>query len=194
MWMTEGEIVADYRQALHKGKQIKILAELNGVTRDVIREILARWDVLEKKPKPKEERKETVSKQEWTLDEVEYLLAKRKLGLTAEQIARDMGRTKGAICAKLHDLRSKGMAIAKEIEAEEQAVVAISPVPEKIGVAERLARIAETFGKIVHEIGEPEFAYIDVTADGVCLKSAIGKMDILLEEKEFSGESKNKTA
>ncbi|MBR2848797.1 MAG: HTH domain-containing protein [Clostridia bacterium] len=194
MWMTEGEIVADYRQALHKRPQIKILVELNGVAPNVIQEILERWGVLEKEQKPKEKRKKTVSKQEWTLDEVEYLLEKRKLGLTAEQIARDMGRTKGAIWAKLHDLRSKGKEIAKEIEAKEKAVVATAPMPEKIGVVERIARIAETFGKIVREIGEPEFAYIDVTTDGVCLKSAIGKMDILLEEKEFSGESKNKAS
>ena len=49
MEMTNGEIVASYRQAKHKSQQIGILAELNAVSREAIEKILEESGDIPKK-------------------------------------------------------------------------------------------------------------------------------------------------
>lgn len=52
MQMTEGEILSSYRQAKEKGKQVKILAELNAVPQSTITDILTKHGYL-KNGKPR---------------------------------------------------------------------------------------------------------------------------------------------
>ena len=188
-WMSDGDIVMMYRQAASPPKEINVLAELNGVTRDVIVEILERngiilkhyEDALKLEKTKKKEGKKKMRGPEWTSDEVRYMLDKKKLGLTAEQIAAELGRTKGAIASKLKKLREEGKEIAEEVAREESA----KKIPASASdVAGKLVRIADMFAAIVREIGQPEFAAVEVTEHGVCLKSSIGNMDICLQEKE----------
>ncbi len=188
-WMSDGDIVMMYRQAASPPKEIRVLAELNGVTRDVIVEILERNGITLKHYKDTltfEKSKEKGAKKkmrgpEWTPDEVKYMLDKKKLGLTAEQIAAELGRTKAAIVSKLKKLREEGKKIAEEVDKEEVAKQSTASASD---VAGKLVRIADMFAAIVREIGQPEFAAVEVTEHGVCLKSSIGNMDICLQEKE----------
>ena len=56
MMMTELEIVSTFRQAKYPGKQVEILAQLNGCTTEEIKEILLRNGV-EQKNLPRKSRK-----------------------------------------------------------------------------------------------------------------------------------------
>ena len=50
--MTEGEVVTSYRDAKNKRSQIKLLAELNCVSRETIVNILVEHNCISVKPKP----------------------------------------------------------------------------------------------------------------------------------------------
>ena len=44
MYMTDSEIYRDYRQARHKSRQIGILADLNGCSKEEIEAIIAKYE------------------------------------------------------------------------------------------------------------------------------------------------------
>ena len=44
MYMTEAEIYRDYRQARHKNRQIGILADLNGCSKEEIEAVIAKYE------------------------------------------------------------------------------------------------------------------------------------------------------
>lgn len=44
MYMTEVEIYRDYRQAKHKSRQIGILADLNGCSKEEIEAVIAKYE------------------------------------------------------------------------------------------------------------------------------------------------------
>lgn len=118
-------------------------------------------------------KKHKMNGKEWTSEEVEFLLAKKKLGLTVEQIAAELGRSTVAIKGKLHKLREEGKQIAEQIFAEEAAQAAEEPpavavvdvVPEAGSVtpadmmllAQDFARLDGLFGKtdrvVMHSSG-----------------------------------------
>lgn len=214
--MSKGEIASDYRLAKDPAKQIKILAELNGVTRAEIEDVLVEYGLKPKrKPRPpgrrsnawtaediaelrrlhaegipREEiadrmqrsylaikskmtelrlvdqnwrKNKKMNGKEWTGDEVAYLLEKKKLGLTVQQIAAELGRSEIAIRGKLQKLREEGIQIAAQIFSEEAAqaaeeppavaVVDAAPVPDSVTPADMMllaqdfARLDGLFGK-----------------------------------------------
>lgn len=44
VYMTEAEIYRDYRQAKHKSRQISILADLNGCSKEEIEAVIAKYE------------------------------------------------------------------------------------------------------------------------------------------------------
>lgn len=44
MYMTDSEIYRDYRQARHKSRQIGILADLNGCSKEEIEAVIAKYE------------------------------------------------------------------------------------------------------------------------------------------------------
>jgi hypothetical protein len=183
MWMTEGQIVSDYRQAKDPEKQIKVLAELNAVKPAVIKDVLIKHGEI----RPEKE-KEKMATAKWTSDDVSFMLEKKKLGLTAEQIAQKMGRTKGAIYAKLKELRDKGKEIAAEIEAE--AVVhtegRVAVCEQRIeeptrSIAEEIASLAKDYTKIEGLFGKSDRVFVHAAEWGASLNVIYGDTVIRIE-------------
>ena len=132
IWMTEGEICASYRQAKDPKEQIGILADLNLCTGREIKEILHKNGLFPLRREkaaiePEKERKKNMNGRKWTLEEVEYMLAKRKAGVPLGEIAADLGRTETAVNGKLQKLREEGMKIAEELAAGEAKATAEAP-------------------------------------------------------------------
>ena len=101
MWMSKGEIVADWRQAKDPVSQVKILAELNGVTRDVIEGILVEYGYKpRRKPKPPGTKSNA-----WTADDVAELRELYAQGIPREEIANRLQRSYLAIKSKMTELR-----------------------------------------------------------------------------------------
>lgn len=133
---------------------------------------------------------------------MEYLLAKRKLGLTAQQIAGELGRTRGAIYAKLKELREKGKQIAAEIAAEEAAEEDSAPrevfvsdpqstvsveLPEEEDQAEKrsyredMQALSNAFAKVEESFGGCDRAVVYLTRAGATLQVAYGEMTVRVE-------------
>ena len=138
---------------------------------------------------------------QWTSDEVEYLLAKRKLGLTAQQIAGELGRTRGAIYAKLKELREKGKQIAAELAAEEEeqeesapredpVPLPTAPVklpveedpPENRSYREDMQALSNAFAKVEESFGGCDRAVVYLTRAGATLQVAYGEMTVRVEK------------
>lgn len=124
IWMTEGEICTSFRQAKDQKKQIGILADLNACTGKVIKEILHKNGLFPLQRakaaiEPEKERKKQMNGRKWTLEEVEFMLAKKKAGVPLGEIAADLGRTETAVNGKLQKLREEGMKIAEELKEKE---------------------------------------------------------------------------
>lgn len=184
MWMTEGQIVSDYRQAKDPEKQIKVLAELNAVKPAVIKDVLIKHGEIQ----PDKKEKEKMATAEWTSDEVAFMLEKKKLGLTAEQIAQKMGRTRWAIYAKLKELRDKGKEIAAEIAAEEavhteEPVVVCEPRIEEPtrSIAEEIASLAKDYAKIEGLFGKSDRVFVHAAEWGATLNVICGDTVIRIE-------------
>ena len=64
MLMSDFEIVRDYKAAAKKGKQIGILADMNGCSREKIREVLRRNGISEAELPGKPGRKPTAEETE----------------------------------------------------------------------------------------------------------------------------------
>lgn len=62
----------------------------------------------------------------WSDDDLAQLIALRQTGTTSEEIAEKLGRTKGAVDFKLHELRKKGALVESEPSTQEAA-----PQPEE---------------------------------------------------------------
>lgn len=101
MWMTEREICLSYREARDQKEQIGILADLNASSKDRIVSILrdggetVDWH-----------RMNTKAGREWTEEEDETVLARRKERATFREIAEELHRTETAVrmrYAKLSD-------------------------------------------------------------------------------------------
>ena len=148
IWMTEGEICASYRQAKDPKEQIRVLSELNLCTGVEIKEILRKHGELPAKKEkaaiaPEKERKKQMNGRKWTLEEVEYMLEKKKAGVPLGDIAADLGRPKASISTKLKMLKREGMKIAEELAAEEakaepEKTITVSDGAKHISVAEKL--------------------------------------------------------
>lgn len=101
MWMSKGEIASDYRMAKDPAKQIKILAELNGVTRAEIEDVLVEYGLKPKRrPRPPGSRSNA-----WTAEDIAELRRLHAEGIPREEIADRMQRSYLAIKSKMTELR-----------------------------------------------------------------------------------------
>lgn len=101
MWMSKGEIASDYRMAKDPAKQIKILAELNGVTRAEIEDVLVEYGLKPKRrPRPPGRRSNA-----WTAEDIAELRRLHAEGIPREEIADRMQRSYLAIKSKMTELR-----------------------------------------------------------------------------------------
>ena len=101
MWMNKGEIASDYRMAKDPAKQIKILAELNGVTRAEIEDVLVEYGLKPKRrPRPPGRRSNA-----WTAEDIAELRRLHAEGIPREEIADRMQRSYLAIKSKMTELR-----------------------------------------------------------------------------------------
>ena len=101
MWMSKGEIASDYRLAKDPVKQIKILAELNGVRREEIEDVLVEYGLKPKrKPRPPGRRSNA-----WTAEDIAELRRLHAEGISREEIADRMQRSYLAIKSKMTELR-----------------------------------------------------------------------------------------
>lgn len=92
--MTDGEVVTSYRQAKNKREQLGILADLNLMTVEQVREILRAAGVKEV-GEAKKVRREPPNV--WRDEELDSLRCMAAEGKTAEECAEALGRTKTAV-------------------------------------------------------------------------------------------------
>lgn len=116
MTMTDGEIVASYRQAAHPRKQIQILAELNNCGPDKIKNILraAGCDLAQRKAK--EAASDPAPKGEKKMTENLYALA---IDTIAELLAQTSAKTEDAMYDFTEQVRGV-LALIHTIEKEEE--------------------------------------------------------------------------
>lgn len=100
IWMTEGEIIASVRQAKSPKKQIRVLAELNAVSTEEIKEIVEEND---KKTNPAKKKKPHPMRP-WTKAEEAELRAMVGAKTRLKEIAARLGRSVGSINGKIDDL------------------------------------------------------------------------------------------
>lgn len=98
----EGLIVREYAQAKDKNKQIQILAELNGVKKEVILEILKRNGAISGIPGAKSASSKTV----WSAEMDAEVSRLAKEGLKLNEIAERLGITPQAIYSRRKYLSS----------------------------------------------------------------------------------------
>lgn len=114
MLYTEGEIANSYRLAKEPKKQIKILAQLNSVTEDVIRDILEKYGYDTKKKRS--------TRSTWTAEE-EREIAKRSIaGQKNTEIAKALNRTAGAVTWKMQELIQNGIFFEVQKEMREKGI------------------------------------------------------------------------
>ena len=104
-YMTDGEIITSYCQAKNKKKQIGILADLNGMTRAEIEDILiAAGFKIKRRPDPfrdeltKDGQKRTFRK--WTAEEDRTLIRMAKEGKTIKEICVKLKRATSSVCER----------------------------------------------------------------------------------------------
>lgn len=101
MWMSDGDIVMMYRQAKSPPQEIKVLAELNGVTRDVIVDVLRRSGV-EMLIKGKRSGKKKAPR--WTPEQDATLADMLSAGESYTAIAEKIGRSRYAVKTRVYTL------------------------------------------------------------------------------------------
>lgn len=100
-WMSDGDIVTLYRQAKSPPKEIRVLAELNGVTRDVIVEILKRNGV-DMLTKGKRAGKKKAPR--WTAEQDAILVDMLSSGASYTAIAERIARSRYAVKTRVYTL------------------------------------------------------------------------------------------
>lgn len=103
MWMTDSEICTSYRQALNRGKQIEILAQLNACPEAKIRQILIAGNY---QIAPKRKQRQPV---EWTEERIDYLIKRHKEKIKPFVIAKEMKLDASSIRWKLKHLKEAGL-------------------------------------------------------------------------------------
>lgn len=101
--MTDGEIVASYRNATDKAKQLRIIADLTCRTPEQIANVLASYgenipySPLELRPYRK-----------WTADDEARLLKLRREGCTYKEIGELIRHTENSVRSRLSKMRMEG--------------------------------------------------------------------------------------
>lgn len=103
MWMDNGQICRDYKQAKDKPYQIKILSQLNACSEAKIRQILkdGNCSIAQKR-----KRRQPV---EWTEERIDYLIKRHKEKIKPFVIAKEMKLDASSIRWKLKHLRETGL-------------------------------------------------------------------------------------
>ena len=99
-WMSDGDIVMMYRQAKNPNAEIGVLADLNCVSKEAIREILSRHGVLVKKKK----KAKTARMPRWTAAQDAILTDMLSEGASYAEIGDKIGRSKYAVKSRLYTL------------------------------------------------------------------------------------------
>lgn len=106
MQMTDSEIVRDYKAAAKKGKQIGILADMNGCSRDKIREILLQNGISEaelpSKPGRRSEAEKEVLSQQTKEPAEEVVPEITEAGYPTEELKETAGEKVPKITEPVH--------------------------------------------------------------------------------------------
>lgn len=157
MIMSEFEIVADFKSALNKNKQIGILSELNDCKPDDIMEILKRHNAIQGMPKTTEmnEAKPKVKKApntKWTTELDAQVTKLASEGHTITEIAEWLGMNAQAIYDRRRSL-SKTVGSVKKTKKNiekgtEKAMnnVMTKEMPDIKDIAKNLADVFEVMG------------------------------------------------
>lgn len=112
-YMTDGEIIASYRQAKNKKKQIGILADLNGMTRAEIEDILiAAGFKIKRRPDPFRSKLTKKGKvricRKWTAADDQTLIRMAKEGKPLQEICCSLGRSHSAVYERKRLWKNQG--------------------------------------------------------------------------------------
>ena len=116
--MTDGEVVTSYRQAKNKREQLGILADLNLMTVEQVREILRAAGIGEV-GEAKKTRREPPNV--WRAEELDSLRRMCAEGKTAEECAEALGRTKNAVYMRAKALGLSFRRARAAVKAEKAA-------------------------------------------------------------------------
>ncbi len=133
MEMTKAEIIRIYREAKEPNKQIYILAQLNAVSVNEIKTILAEAGI-EDKEFQEAKTDDYKNWHQWTPEECEQLLRLRNEGKTFGQIAIIMKKGNKTLSWKYNKLLKKGckiMGTSKNVEPEQRKKLIINEEFEK---------------------------------------------------------------
>lgn len=94
-WMTESDICSLYRNAKNQQAQVNILAQLNAVKAETIRNILRKNGITPAEPKAVKHRKK--AQKQWTVEELLRFMHLLNEGKSNQELAELFDRSIGAI-------------------------------------------------------------------------------------------------